>query len=366
MNQPIELTHKSGHCADPVMRGSAAPTPHDGDLRVRPSGTQTLHRLALSVVVPCFNEARVLPETHRRLTDACAAEADGSYEIIYVDDGSHDATWPILNRLADSDPHVVGVALSRNFGHQLALSAGLTLARGNRILMIDADLQDPPELLGRMMTVLDNGADVAYGLRTERAGETKFKVASASLFYRLLNLFSDVRIPENAGDFRLISRRVLDALLEMPEQHRFVRGLIAWLGFEQVPVPYSRAARFSGETKYPLSRMMRLAFDAVTGFSIRPLRISILFAIASFGLALAIFVYAFISWYLGSTVRGWASLIIVVALFSGLQLLSLGIIGEYLGRMFVEAKRRPLFILREVRIGKQEVEGKETGATDRF
>jgi dolichol-phosphate mannosyltransferase len=284
----------------------------------------------LSVVVPCYNEEAVLAETHRRLHAACQAVCPGDFELVYVDDGSRDGTWPILARLADSEPAVVAVALSRNFGHQLALSAGLGLARGERILMIDADLQDPPELLGAMMAKMDAGADVVYGQRSEREGETAFKTGSASAFYRLLNRLTDIEIPENVGDFRLVNRQVLDALLAMPEQHRFVRGLVAWLGFRQEALPYVRQARFAGETKYPLRKM---------------------FALASFAVAMAIAAYALATWLLGETVRGWASLTVVVALFAGIQLLCLGIMGEYLGRMFMELKRRPLYLLREVRGG---------------
>lgn len=303
----------------------------------------------LSVVVPCYNEEAVIDETHRRLRDACVAVCGDDFEIVYVDDGSRDRTWTMLSALADGDPQVVAVALSRNFGHQLALGAGLSLARGERILMIDADLQDPPELLGDMMARMDAGADVVYGQRIEREGETAFKTGSASLFYRLLNWLTDIHIPENVGDFRLVNRAVLDALLAMPEQHRFVRGLVAWLGFRQEAFPYVRHARFAGETKYPLRKMLRLAVDAITGFSVRPLRLSMLFAMGSFAVAMVIALYALVSWILDDVVRGWASLTIVVALFAAVQLLCLGILGEYVGRMFMELKRRPLFVLREVR-----------------
>ncbi len=311
-----------------------------------PGGHSTVR---LSVVVPCFNEEAVLDETHRRLTAACRSSVGASYEIVYVDDGSRDRTWSMLSALSETDANVVSVSLSRNFGHQLALTGGLTLARGERILMIDADLQDPPELLGEMMARMDAGADVVYGERTEREGETAFKTSSASLFYRCLNRLTDIDIPENVGDFRLVNRRVLDALMAMPEQHRFVRGLVAWLGFRQEAVAYVRQARFAGETKYPLRKMLRLATDAITGFSIRPLRVSILFALLAFAIAFAIAIYALLSWMTGDTVRGWTSLTLVVSLFAGVQLLCLGIMGEYLGRMFMELKRRPLFVIREVR-----------------
>jgi dolichol-phosphate mannosyltransferase len=305
-------------------------------------------RPRVSVVVPCFNEEEVLAETVRRLADACTAAVGTDYEIVFVDDGSRDQTWPLLQAFAAADAHLVAVSLSRNFGHQLALSAGLQLCRGERILMIDADLQDPPELLAPMLAAMDQGADVVYGQRTERQGETAFKTGSASLFYRLLNRLTDVDIPENVGDFRLVTRPVLEALLALPEQHRFVRGLVAWLGFRQVAFPYARAERFAGVTKYPLRKMLRLAVDAITGFSVVPLRISIWAALLCFGIALATMGYGLVSWLFFDVVRGWASLTVLVALFAGVQLLCLGILGEYVGRMFMEAKRRPLYIVREI------------------
>jgi dolichol-phosphate mannosyltransferase len=315
--------------------------PHVATVRPRPAPR-------LSVVVPCFNEQEVIEAAAGRLSAACGAAVGGDYEIIYVDDGSTDGTWPLLEAFARQDAHVVSASLSRNFGHQYALSAGLSLCRGERILMIDADLQDPPELLADMMRVMDGGADVVYGERVERLGETRFKKGSAGLFYRLLNRLTDVDIPENAGDFRLVNRRVLDALLAMPEQHRFVRGLVAWLGFRQAAFPYVRQARVAGVTKYPMRKMWRLAIDAITGFSIVPLRASIWFALGSFLIAVGIMGYALVSWLFFDTVRGWSSLTVTVALFAGVQLLCLGIMGEYIGRMFMEIKRRPLFLLREV------------------
>lgn len=305
-------------------------------------------RPRVSVVVPCFNEEEVIAETVKRLAAACSAAAGDDYEIVFVDDGSRDGTWPALQRFAAADAHLVAVSLSRNFGHQLALSAGLQLCRGDRILMIDADLQDPPELLAAMMAVMDQGADVVYGQRTERHGETAFKTGSASLFYRLLNRLTDVDIPENVGDFRLVTRPVLQALLALPEQHRFVRGLVAWLGFRQVAFPYVRAERFAGVTKYPLRKMLRLAVDAITGFSVVPLRISIWAALLCFGIALVTMGYGLVSWLFFDVVRGWASLMVLVALFAGVQLLCLGILGEYVGRMFMESKRRPLYIVRQI------------------
>lgn len=305
----------------------------------------------LSVVVPAFNEQEVIAETHRRLRAACVAVVGGDFEIVYVDDGSRDRTWAMLNDIAAQDANVVAVGLSRNFGHQLALSAGLELCRGERILMIDADLQDPPELLGEMMAKIDAGADIVYGKRTERLGETAFKRGTAAAFYRLLDRLTDVDIPTDTGDFRLVTRQVLEALRQLPESHRFVRGLFAWLGFNQVALPYVRQERFAGETKYPLKRMLRLAIDAITGFSTVPLRAALWLAIVGFVVALGVGAYAIGSWLFFDTVRGWASIVGVTALFASAQLLCLGILGEYIGRMFMQSKGRPLAIVREVVVG---------------
>ncbi len=303
---------------------------------------------SLSVVVPAYNEQEVLAETHRRLLDACTAVVGEDFEIVYVDDGSRDRTWVMLAALAEQDRHVVAVGLSRNFGHQLALSAGLELCRGERILMIDADLQDPPELLAEMMAKIDAGADVVYGQRSQRLGESAFKRGTAAGFYRLLDRLTDVEIPTDTGDFRLVTRPVLDALKQLPESHRFVRGLFDWLGFRQVAQPYVRQQRFAGESKYPLRRMLRLAFDAITGFSTVPLRAALWLAVLGFLTALGVGAYALGSWLFFDTVRGWASIVGVIALFASAQLLCLGILGEYIGRMFMQAKGRPLAIVREV------------------
>lgn len=313
-----------------------------------PAAHQSRPAPRLSVVVPAFNEQEVIAETHRRLRAACASVVGEDFEIVYVNDGSRDRTWALLNELAAQDANVVAVGLSRNFGHQLALSAGLELCRGERILMIDADLQDPPELLGEMMAKIDAGTDIVYGKRTERLGETAFKRGTAAAFYRLLDRLTDVDIPTDTGDFRLVTRPVLEALRQLPESHRFVRGLFAWLGFHQVALPYVRQERFAGETKYPLKRMLRLAIDAITGFSTVPLRAALWLAIVGFVVALAVGAYALGSWLFFDTVRGWASIVGVIALFASAQLLCLGILGEYIGRMFMQAKGRPLAIVSEV------------------
>ena len=228
---------------------------------------------ALSVVAPCYNEQEVLPEFLRRI-GAVLDKAAGVAEVVLVDDGSRDRTWDVMTAAAAADRRIVAVRLMRNHGHQLALTAGLSVCRGERILIIDADLQDPPELLPDMMALMDQGADVVYGQRRQRDGESLFKRATAAGFYRLINRLTDVDIPADAGDFRLVTRRVLDLLLAMPERHRFIRGMVAWIGGRQVPLIYDRHARAAGESKYPLSKMIRFAADAITAFSVVPLMAS--------------------------------------------------------------------------------------------
>lgn len=304
---------------------------------------------ALSIVIPCFNEEACIDELHRRVSATAATCLGGDYELILINDGSRDGTWAAMQRLAATDPRLVAINLSRNHGHQLALTAGLDLCRGNRILIIDADLQDPPELLPAMLAMMDaEAADVVYGLRVARAGESLGKKLSASLFYRLLARLTDVAIPIDTGDFRLMSRRALDALLSLPEQSRFVRGMVAWIGFRQLPFPYSRAERHAGETNYPLSKMLKLAFDAITGFSTAPLRLATQMGVVLAGLAMLFAVYIIIVWLRGDTVAGWTSLSLIVVGLGAAQMFVLGLIGEYLGRVYVEVKRRPLYIVADV------------------
>jgi polyisoprenyl-phosphate glycosyltransferase len=311
----------------------------------------------LATVVPAYNEQDTLIELHRRLKAASEAVVGDSYEIIIVDDGSTDQTWAELEMLSAQDPHVLAVKLSRNHGHQLALTAGLSFCRGERILIIDADLQDPPELLSAMMEHMDEGADVVYGVRTERAGETKFKLLTANLFYRLLGMLADTPVPKDTGDFRLLSRRALDILNGMPEQQRFIRGMVAWIGMRQVPMCYRRERRFGGASKYPLRKMIRFSLDALTSFSMRPLRLaSLLGAIFALLASVCIF-YVAIAWVSGKSVQGWASISIMILVLGSAQLLVLGIMGEYLGRLFIEAKRRPLFIVERVCNSHAEIHG---------
>lgn len=308
-------------------------------------------RVGLSVVVPCYNEEAVIDALLARLVPICEAASPGDYEILLVNDGSSDMTWPIIAAHAARSPHIVGVDLARNHGHQLALTCGLQVCRGERVLVIDADLQDPPELLPEMMQLADEGFDVVYGQRTEREGETLFKRTSASLFYRMLERLIDIPIPRDTGDFRLMTRPVVDALNAMPERFRFVRGMVSWVGFRQTPIPYKRDARFAGETHYPLRKMVELAFDAVTSFSVKPLRIASIGGVLAGIAGFATLCWVLAVWMMHGTIHGWTSMIGVTLILGSIQLIVLGVFGEYLGRMYIEAKGRPMFIVREVRRG---------------
>ena len=304
-------------------------------------------RPALSVVAPCYNEQEVLPEFLRRI-GAVLDKAAGVAEVVLVDDGSRDRTWDVMTAAAAADPRIVAVRLMRNHGHQLALTAGLSVCRGERILIIDADLQDPPELLPDMMALMDQGADVVYGQRRQRDGESLFKRATAAGFYRLINRLTDVDIPADAGDFRLVTRRVLDLLLAMPERHRFIRGRVAWIGGRQVPLIYDRHARAAGESKYPLSKMIRFAADAITAFSVVPLMASMTIGWVMAAVGFGFFIYSMIGWLMHANLPGWTSIMAALGLLSGMQFLMLGIIGAYLGRLYDQSKGRPLFMIRDV------------------
>lgn len=308
-----------------------------------------MKRPALSVVVPCYNEEACLDALHARVSAAARAAVGDDHEIVLVNDGSKDGSWGVMQRLAAADPHLVAINLSRNHGHQLALTAGLDLCAGAQILIIDADLQDPPELLADMRaTMAAEGADVVYAVRRKREGETLFKKITAAAFYRALDHITDTPIPLDTGDFRLMSRRALDALLSLPEQARFIRGMVAWVGFRQVPFVYDRAERLVGETKYPLAKMVRFALDAVTGFSTAPLRFASHVGLALTAVTLLLLLYVIIGFFMGSTVQGWTSTMLVVLFIGAVQMFVLGMIGEYLGRLYVESKRRPLYLVADV------------------
>ena len=300
-----------------------------------------------SVLVPVFNEEAVIPECHRRLREVMDAHGE-PYELVFIDDGSRDASGEQLRALAAADPRVRVISFARNFGHQVAISAGMDRAAGQAVVVIDADLQDPPAVIPQMIARWKEGWEVVYGRRVQRQGETGFKKVTAFLFYRLLRRLTDVEIPTDVGDFRLIDRKVCDVMASLRERNRFVRGLIAWIGFRQTAVEYVREARFAGETKYPLSKMLRFAIDAVIGFSYRPLRLAIhlglLSALAGFGYLVYVL---YLALFTDRTVAGWASLIVLNLLFNGIVLAILGILGEYVGRIHEEAKGRPYYVVRE-------------------
>lgn len=300
-----------------------------------------------SIVVPAYNEEDTLAEFYARLVKVLES-LDGGSEILFVNDGSTDETEKILQQLHQKDPRVRILHLSRNFGHQVAITAGIDLAQGRACLIMDADLQDPPEVIPEMVRLWHAGFEVVFGLRKKRLGESRFKLASASLFYKALKHLARIEIPQNVGDFRLLDRKVVDALKTLPERNRFVRGLVSWVGFRQTDLLYERDARFAGETKYPFLKMLKFALDGITSFSATPLRLA-----TWMGLLCSFASFLLILWVIGAklftdrTVLGWASLMVVVLLIGGVQLLTIGILGEYIGRIFDEAKQRPLYLIRE-------------------
>ena len=315
--------------------------------RLQPTETSTIRAGTLDVVVPVYNEEEVLPEFHKRLR----AVLDGmemKSAVLYVNDGSSDRTLATLLDLRRGDPNIAVIDLSRNFGKELALTAGLDHADADAVVIIDADLQDPPELILEMAGKWQEGYEVVYAVRTEREGESWFKLWTASLFYRLIYRITDVKIPLDTGDFRLMDRKVVDVLKQMRERHRFPRGMSAWVGFRQVGVEYKRAARKAGETKYPFRKMFRLALNAITSFSYFPLQVATFFGFASAGIAIiAIPVVVALRLAGSHFFEGQTTTLISVLFLGGVQLISLGILGEYIGRLYDEAKGRPLYIVRE-------------------
>src|ERR1700722_11516334 len=302
----------------------------------------------VSIVVPCMNEAEVVQRSHQHLVRVLE-QAAVHFEIIFVDDGSTDATPELLRALQSNDSRVRVIRLSRNFGHQVAITAGLEHASGDAVVVIDSDLQDPPEVILEFVSKWFDGYDVVYGVRTERDGETGFKKWSAKAFYRFFSHMSDTRMPLDTGDFRLMDRRVVNAFLSMPERDRFVRGMVSWLGFSQVAVPYHRASRIAGKTKFSLFKMLRFALDGIFSFSILPLRLATWTGFAASGVAVAGIVAIFLEHFFNvpGLVRGWSSAVIGELFIGGVQLVCLGIIGEYVGRIYGESKRRPLYVVRE-------------------
>jgi len=308
--------------------------------------TEAGKEILLSIIVPAFNEEEVLPEFYRRVS-AMAEGIDAAAELIFINDGSTDQTLSLLQELKAGDPRVAILDLSRNFGKEIAMTAGLDHAHGDAVVVIDADLQDPPELIPEMLRQWQEGYDVVYAKRTSRAGESAMKKFTAHVFYRLIRRMSRVDIPPDTGDFRLLSRRAVDALVGLREQHRFMKGLFAWVGYPQKAILYERDARFDGETKWNFTGLWNFAIEGITSFSILPLKmasyVGVITALSAFVYGIFIIVQTLL---FGNPVAGYPSLLVAVLFLGGIQLIALGVIGEYLGRMFDETKGRPLYLLK--------------------
>ena len=303
----------------------------------------------ISVVVPVFNESEGIDAFYARATSALGAISSCDYEILFVDDGSRDDSYRKLVGFAARDPRVRLIKLSRNFGHQIAITAGIDHARGDCVVVIDADLQDPPEVIAQMVDKWREGYDVVYGLRADRAGEGRMKLATAAVFYRLLKRMTRIEIPVDVGDFRLMSRRATDELKQLREKDRFVRGLVTWIGFRQTGIPYHRDKRYAGETKYTYSKMIKFALDGITSFSTVPLKLATWLGYGASAIAFLYLLSVFVQKAIGITVEGWATVMVGMLFLGGVQLVCLGIIGEYLGRVFNELKPRPIYVIEELR-----------------
>ena len=301
----------------------------------------------VSVVIPMYYEEEVVKECYKRVTEILSKIDGYEYEIICVNDGSKDKTLQILEEIATSDKNLKVISFTRNFGHQPAVTAGLKYVTGDAIVIIDADLQDLPELIPEMLKLWEEGNEVIYGKRKARKGESIFKLLTAKMFYNTLNTLSDVEIPKDTGDFRLVDRKVVDILNSMPEHNKFLRGLWGWIGFKQIPFEYERKERFAGKTKYPLKKMLKLASDGIIGFSTKPLKIVGALGILSIFISIVILIYSVVSYIFGLNhlTAGWTSIMVTVTLFSGVQLLSIWIMSEYIGRIYDESKSRPQYII---------------------
>lgn len=309
-------------------------------------GTRSLR--LISLVVPVYNESEVIATFYDRASRALGALNGFDYEILFIDDGSSDDSYGQLVGFAARDPHVRVLKLSRNFGHQIAITAGIDHSRGDCVVVIDADLQDPPEVIASMIEKWEEGFDVVYGVRADRDGESAMKLFTASMFYRLLGRLARIQIPSDVGDFRLISRRAADELTHLREKDRFVRGLVSWIGFRQTGVAYHRDKRYAGETKYPYRKMIKFAMDGIASFSTTPLKLATWLGYGASLLAFGFLVVVIIQKLLGYTVQGFATIMVAMMFLGGVQLICLGILGEYLGRIFNEVKPRPMYIVENV------------------
>jgi len=315
--------------------------------KLETADTTTIAQPVFSIVAPVFNEEETLPHFYRRVVEVMEGIGD-SFELVLINDGSRDGSFRTMQELHTRDPRVRVIDFSRNFGHQIAISAGLDHARGNAVIIIDSDLQDPPEVIPQLVARWKDGAEVVYAQRSMRKGETKFKLLTGTAFYQLMARITSVNIPRDTGDFRLLDRRVVDALVKMREHHRFMRGLSAWVGFRQEAVFYERQERYAGTTKYPLRKMIHFSLDAITSFSHLPLELATSMGFLLAGISLLGIVIAIILRIFTGAIVGQASTLILVLFLGGIQLIFLGIIGEYLGRIYDEVRARPLYIAREV------------------
>ncbi len=301
----------------------------------------------ISVIIPMYYEEEVAKECYNRLKKVLEGLENYDYELIFVNDGSKDKTLSILEEIAEKDKNVKVISFSRNFGHQAAVTAGLKFVTGDAIVIIDADLQDPPELIPEMLKLWEDGNEVIYGKRKTREGESHFKLFTAKMFYKTLNALSDVEIPKDTGDFRLVDRKVVDTINQLPEHNKFLRGLFSWVGYKQKAFEYERKERFAGKTKYPLKKMLKLASDGIISFSTKPIKIVGILGIIAIVISILILIYALVSYAfkLNSLSPGWTSLMVVITFFAGVQLMSMWITSEYIGRIYDETKQRPQYII---------------------
>ena len=301
----------------------------------------------ISVVIPMYYEEEVAEQCYKRMSEVLSNIENYDYELICINDGSKDKTLEILENIAQNDKKVKVISFARNFGHQCAVTAGLKEVTGDAVVIIDADLQDPPELIPQMLKLWEQGNEVVYGKRKTRDGESKFKLLTAKMFYKTLKALSDVDIPKDTGDFRLVDRKIVDQMNQLPEHNKFLRGLWSWLGYKQYAFEYERKERFAGKTKYPLKKMLKLASDGIIGFSTKPLKIVGVLGIVSIIISLIILIYSLLSFIFnwGNLTSGWTSIMVAITLFSGVQLLSLWIMSEYIGRIYDETKQRPQYIV---------------------
>ena len=301
----------------------------------------------ISIIVPMYYEEKVVKECYKRLSEILQKLVKYDYEIIFVNDGSKDRTLELLEEIAELDQKIKIISFTRNFGHQCAVTAGLKHVSGDAIVIIDADLQDPPELIPDMILLWEEGNKIVYGKRKSREGESRFKLISAKMFYEAINVLSDMEIPKDTGDFRLVDREVVEVINSLPEHNKFLRGLWSWVGFKQIPYEYERKKRFAGKTKYPLKKMLKLASDGIISFSTKPLKIVGAFGLVSIAISAFIMIYAIISFVfkLNNLAPGWTSLMVAITFFAGVQLLSIWIMSEYIARIYDESKNRPQYII---------------------